>query len=488
MFFVQALAAAGGGRPKRRAGLAFRLALAFSALFPASACSAEPIEVVVDTKRTFQTMSGWELNSEIADVESGRDLALPDYAGPLLDLAVDQVGVNRLRVEVRSGAENTDANWRRFAAREIDAKAWRPLRYATVNDNQDPELIDWAGFDFSELDANIASAVVPLRKRLADRGERLFINLCYVAFTDQLRGGSFHHDDPDEYAEFVLATYLHMQARWGFVPDTWEVILEPDLVGRWSGRDIGVRIVKTAERLKANGFEPRFVAPSVVSMAEAGRYIDEIAAVDGAMAYVEEFSYHRYRGVSDAALSEIVKRARRFGKRTAMLEFWFGQATHRVLYEDLTAGGNSAWQGQALMDLVDLDLSEPKRPQLKLRDDSRLNAQYFRYVRLGAQRVEARSSDQGDVAPLAFVNRNGAAVLVLASKRPVRALTIRGLPPGRYRASYAREGETVQLPALYEVAAGQALSMDIPGEAVISLFDLRASPPFASVDPSADRP
>src|SRR5690606_14961896 len=100
----------------------FKVFLAPAALLPGSPCNAQQVEISIAPAQRFQTMSGWELNSEIADVESGRDRALPRYGDALMVLAVDRVGVNRLRVEVRSGAENTDANWRRFAARQIDAK------------------------------------------------------------------------------------------------------------------------------------------------------------------------------------------------------------------------------------------------------------------------------------------------------------------------------------------------------------------------------
>lgn len=454
----------------------FKVFLAPAALLLGSACNAQQVEITIDPAQRFQTMSGWELNSEIADVESGRDRALPRYGDALMDLAVDRVGVNRLRVEVRSGAENTDANWRRFAARQIDAKAWRPLRYATVNDNADPQVINWAGFDFSELDNNIEQAVIPMRRRLEARGERLFVNLCYVAFTDQLRGGAYHHDDAEEYAEFVLATYLHMQSKWGFVPDTWEVILEPDLVGRWDGREIGERIVATAARLQAHGFTPRFVTPSVVSMAAAAPFIDGIAKVDGAMAHVEEFSYHRYRGVSSRALEAIAERAARYGKRTAMLEFWFGQATHEVLREDLTEGVNSAWQGQALMDLVDLDLSDPQKVRMSLRQDSRMNAQYFRFVRSGAHRIGARSSAARELAPVAFVNANGAAVVVLDARHPVNAVTVRGLPAGSYRISLAAGQETRDPAEIREVGADGALTLTIPEAGVVSIYDVRSVP------------
>jgi len=99
------------------------------------------------------------------------------------------------------------------------------VRYTKINDNDDPRVINWAGFQFSSLDWKIENLVIPLKRLFEQRGMKLFINLCYVAFTGQIRDGEYIHDNPDEHAEFVLATYLHMQEKYGFVPDTWEVTL-----------------------------------------------------------------------------------------------------------------------------------------------------------------------------------------------------------------------------------------------------------------------
>ena len=466
-----------GGRSARRRLRATEIFLAAALLLGATACSARQVEITLHPETRLQKSTGWEVTTEIADVANADESrALPYYRDGLIALAVDRVGINRVRLEVRSGAENTDQNWRRIASGAISYEQWRPLRYATRNDNADPQVIDWAGFDFAELDRNVEDAVLPLQKALAARGERLFVNLCYVAFTDQLRGGAYHHDDPDEYAEFVLATYLHLQKRWGFVPDTWEVILEPDLVGRWDGRQIGERIVKAAARLEANGIRPRFVVPSVTNMAEAPRFIDEMAQVPGAMKYVEEFSYHRYRGASQGNLRKIAERSERYGKGAAMLEWWFGNATYKVLYEDLTVGRNTAWQGQVLMDLAERDLSDLRRPKLKLREDSRMNSQYFRYVRLGAQRIGASSNLEARAAPVAYVNANCGYAVIVKTAGPVRAMAIKGLPPGRYRMSYATESESVEPDKVYDLARGQTLTVDMPGAGVVSVFDVRLPP------------
>ena len=89
------------------------------------------------------------------------------------------------------------------------------------------------------MDNTIDRIVNPLRAALAAKGEKLIVNVNYVAFTGQITSGLYIHNDPAEYAEFVLATYLHLQEKYGWVPDLWEVLLEPDNVSQWNGRLLG---------------------------------------------------------------------------------------------------------------------------------------------------------------------------------------------------------------------------------------------------------
>lgn len=442
----------------------FLLLLAISGV---AGCGEPEALIELAPAERYQTISGWEVTAYMADTRVPEPR--PPYWTEVYDRAVTEVGINRLRLEVRSGAESTGRNWERFSAGELSRKSWRGLRYATVNDNADPRVIDWNGFDFSELDWEVESAVLPIRQRLAARGERLFVNLCYVAFTEQIRNGAYIHSDPEEYAEFVLATYLHMQRKFGFIPDAWEVILEPDNTKQWRGRAIGRAIVAAAARLKEHGFTPRFIAPSVTDMANAAPYIDGIAAVEGAMENVIELSYHRYKNATAANLAAVVERAQRYGVDTAMLEWWFGEARPEVLHRDLKQGRNASWQGRVLIGLFNVNKRSPGGPPLTLRDDTRMNLQYFRYIRAGARRIGASSSDEDDFDPLAFVNPDGSHTVVVLAKG-AGMLTVKGLPAGRYRVSYALKTESGALPDAIPVAAGGALKAEMPGAGVLTVF------------------
>src|SRR5690349_17038392 len=248
----------------------------------------------LDANIKYQTISGWESTSYAYQ----QSRAFPNFINKVLDLAVNEVGINRVRLEIRSGVENTKDNWALFTSGQIDSSQWRCLRYATVNDDHDPNTINPHGFHFSELDWNIENIILPMKARLEAKGEKLFINLTYVAFTRLICTGTYIHNDPQEYAEFVLATYLHLKQKYALIPNSWEVILEPDNVPQWNGILIGQSIVAAAKRLKDYGFSPRFVAPSNTSMSGAAKYFEEMLLIPDALPFLDEVSYHRYSGVS----------------------------------------------------------------------------------------------------------------------------------------------------------------------------------------------
>jgi hypothetical protein len=319
------------------------------------------------------------------------------------------------------------------------------------------------------LDWHVDNAVQPMREIFAARGEKLFLNLTYVAFTGQIVDGEYLHDDPEEYGEFVLATYLHLQEKYGFVPDAWEVILEPDNVEQWKRdpRLIGRAIVAAARRLEENGFTPSFIAPSVTNMKNAVPYFDALASVPGALQYVRELSYHRYWG---SPLQAIADRAREAGVGTSMLEFWFGRATYEVLYEDLTVGNNIVWQGRLMHEQFDLKGAQEGMP-LTLAEDVRYTRQYTAYIRAGALRIDAPSTDPGVFDPLAFINPDGSYVVVIKTRQKGEA-AIHGLPAGEYEISYAVTDGSVIRDEPVAIQPGEVLRAKIPSRGVLTIAAL----------------
>ena len=416
------------------------------------------VEVTLDAGRSFQTFAGWEATADLPE-----DPSRPEWsadADRLFDRVVDDVGITRVRLEIRSGAETRSDLADRMVRGEVAFEDVKAELYTPQNDNDDPFVIDPAGFDFAELDWHVRNTVLPLRKRIEARGGKLTVNLCYVSF----RNVRSFQSSPEEYAEFVLATYRHLDETFGFVPDLWEMILEPDNVPKaWSGRDIGLAMAAAGRRLKAAGYSPAFAAPSTTSMSEALTYARDILAVPDAGDDWRELSYHRYKGVSPDALAGIATFAAENGLSTAMLELWFGKADYKVLYQDLVTGGNVAWQGRVVQGLL-----SNEGGRLVYAPEVRYTRLYFTAIRPGAVRIGAESSDPKRVAPLAVRNPDGGTAVVLGMSGPGE-VTLRGLPPGRYGLRWATATEARDDSRPLAVGASGTLTLSLPGAGVLSV-------------------
>lgn len=447
---------------------------------------------------TYQTMVGWETTT-FADQGSA---TFPNYSDRLFDEAVSNLGINRVRLEIRSGAENSTDYWTQLQNGTITAAQWRCYRYSQINDNSNSNSINPSGFQFSEIDDNINKIVVPLRQKLQARGEYLYINLDYVSFTPQITGAGcpsgltfFHNTNPSEYAEFVLATYQHMQSKYGFVPDSWEVVLEPDNT-IWTATQMGQAIVAAGDLLLQNGFTPKFVAPSTTNGPNAINWFNSIVAVPGASNYISEVSYHRYVNIDNTNLATLASRAAQFGKFPAMLE-WIG-VKYTTLHDDLKVGNNSSWSQYVLAGPSTnaddggkyflVDSTNPTNPTIIMGSRTKFLRQYFKYIRSGAVRINATTAN-ATFDPVAFRNTNGNYVVV------VKALaggnfSVGNLPAGTYGIFYTTgDGITatqydVQL-ADQVISSGELISTNIPAAGAITIYAKGGSVPPPIMDTTA---
>ena len=419
---------------------------------------------------TYQQMTGWEGTAQIGEMECD-PRAFAVYQPVVVDRLVNELGINRVRLEIRSGNENPQDFYTQYrnSRRQAD---WAPYRYQSVNDNDNPLVARAEGFQFSELDHKAEVIVQPLRTLLAARGERLYVNLNYVDFGPSAWE---HSSDPQEYAELIHTAFLHLQSRFGWVPDAVEISLEPDNTPNWTPQAIGRALVATGDRLKSAGFRPSFIAPSNTSMAGALGYIDELIAMPRVLEYLTDVSYHRYSGVSAGTLAAIASRAKEHGLRTAMLEH-IG-SDYDDLHADLREGLNSTWQQFTLAfcnprddgdTYYRIDQSNPTSPVVVMAGRSRYLRQYFSFVRDNARRIGAVSGESR-LDPLAFRNSNGkiAVVILATGAAPVH---VRGLPSGTYGVRFTTSTDTfASLPDAVVDAAG-ALQVAMPAAGVMTIF------------------
>ena len=230
-------------------------------------------------------MNGWEVSARLWEQNKAKnayDPAWLAYRDEILDRLVNQVGIDSVRVEVRSGFENPVDAWARFESGADSYSDWRKRRYEKINDNADPDRRNDAGFHFTELDYQMRNIVLPMRALLARRGERLHINLCYVDFSPEGNKGDVDHAaEPAEYAELILAAFDHLKTEFGNHADLFEIVLEPEKSDDWRGQQIGRALVAVATRLRAAGYSPAFIAPSTMRASAAPGYVDDMLSVPG---------------------------------------------------------------------------------------------------------------------------------------------------------------------------------------------------------------
>jgi uncharacterized protein (TIGR03437 family) len=437
--------------------------------------------ITLDPATTYQTITGWEATAQAGQIKevdtasgtSNLNPAFPRYKDQLFDLAVSDLGINRVRLQIISGTENPVDYFSRYINGQIGFRDFKAHWYEIINDNDDPLVINSNGFQFAELDLMVESLVIPLKQRLEARGEKLYVNLNYVDFGNS---AFEQHNIPEEYAELMLAVFLHMRGKYGFTPDAVEIALEPDNTG-FTGTQMGAAIVSTGNRLRTNGFNPDFISPSTTCMSNAISWFDELIAIPGARQFISELSYHRYCGVSDANLEEISSRAIQYGINTSHLEL-IG-ADHNDLHKDLTLGRNSAWAQYTLAfpynDESDdgaqyyiINDSDPNNPVIRIANRTKYLRQYFKFVRRGAIRIKATTSDSTS-DPIAFVNTDGKFVVIIKTETGA-PLTFQGLPAGTYGIKYTTESEYNIDAADVTIGTGQSIDTMMPGAGVVTIF------------------
>ena len=444
--------------------------------------SFEQTIIELHTEATYQTMNGWEASAYIGQTDQFS--IFKNWQEQVLDQAVD-LGINRVRVPIFSGMENSTDWFQLLLDGAIPYSTYRSHYYEIVNDNTDANSVNLSGFKWSLLDKYIDEVVIPLKRRLANTGESLWIH-CHYQTNDQQANSQFHRDNPAEYAEFVLAVYQHLQGKYGVVPDSWSIVNEPDNVGvRWSGNSgtvLGTMAKAAGDILVANGFTPAFVLPGTEHASLAASYFDNAMAVLGTKPYVVGLDYHRYaETVTDSMLLAVGDRARSNGITSGMTEH-IG-ADYTELHKDLTLGRCSFWQQFTLASpwqgddggkYFPIDASNPASPIVSIGTRTKFLRQYFKFIRMGAVRVGA-STTNSNLDPVAFRNTDANYVVVVKATRN-GSFSIEGLPSGAYGIKYTTLNQyDIDAPDV-TISSTQALDAMIPDAGVVTVYAKQSQP------------
>lgn len=440
----------------------------------------ESPEITLFPDKRHQTIDAWSVFAGRYwqhDKKNNRfDRSYEAAVPAVTEFLADRLGINGVVITLASGMENPTDHWMRFYEGLDSYQENKKYRYEKINDNGDPYQADPQGFHFSRLDDRMTKAILPFLRQVEANGETPYVRVQYVDFKVGTNQGTLSHaDHPEEFAEFVLAGFQHLQSEHGIVPDSFEVILEPENTIGWRAEEIGRGLVAVKKRLNDNGFHPEFVAPSVASLNHAAEYFDRMIAVPGAASALDVISYHRYGGETIENLQKVRERARRHGLKTAMLEK--GGAGFDQLWQDLTVADVSEWMqwaaawhegpGTAGWTYAIVDMEDPHDPKVAMSCGYANLAQVFRYVRRGAVRIEA-DSDDDDYRAMAFVNVNGAYVTIIDAKRG-GPIGVSGLPGGTYTVTFMDESERASEGTPSTISSGQTLWVDLPTAGVATL-------------------
>jgi hypothetical protein len=420
-------------------------------------------------------MTGWEALFAIGHGEC-EPTALPKYVPVVLDRAANELKLNRIRLPIRAGFEHPVDAFLQHEAGQITFDDWKRTWFIPQNDNADPFTINPSGFQWSYLDFMMDQVVVPLKQRLRAIGDDLWFNLGFTG----AKSGVLYRDNPEEYAELVLAAFLHLKQKYGLLPNSWDLVNEPNL-GGWNGQQVGANLAAVKRRLNQAGFFPDFVGPTSSGALSSIHFFDQMMQIPGNAQALKEFSYHRYGQTLVSYLQDIAKRATQYGMRTAMLEH-IGSG-YVDLHEDLTVANVSAWQqfglafctlpsnngvGGGLYFLVYGAKPGQTNPTVVTAKTSTYLRQYFRYVKLGAVRLGASTADT-TFSPVAFRNPDGRFTVVVKATSG-GSFSVGGLPAGTYGIEYTTNAEYARSLADVTITSAQAVSAAIPAAGALTIY------------------
>lgn len=404
---------------------------------PTATPTIAPPMVVVNASEVHQTMLGWQ-STGVGPVDDGNYATYRDA----LFASAEDLGINSVRLEVR-------------------------------------KLLGQPSFDLADIDNNIDKGLLAYRTLLASHGKRLVIDLC-------VSGGGFSFKtygagNAAAFASAMAALYLHMQSRYGFVPDYLE-ILEPDTFGWYTNlgspvgpNSIGDIYAQTGDALISAGFSPQIIATSdsrtdifLLRFPQLWNDVNHPSDRMKNRANIKVASFHLYDNAGDAALANIAGLGTADNLPTAMLEH-IG-STYLELHRLLKTANVSLYQQYTLAFPTTDNGAQyfvPNGITYTMGFRTKPLYQYMHYVAPGAVRIGA--AGLGGLDAVAFINPNGQYVVVIPSVRGDFAIA--GLPQGTYGLTYTG-GSAFNVAGLdtINLATSQPINFTVPITSTVTVW------------------
>lgn len=428
---------------------------------PAANCSQNPPAVTLrfDPGVTYQTMEAWGIvlpcrlfdpwaRSERKDAaaydRTPDRSSCSDRFNRALAAEMVERGVNRFRLEVGPQVE-------------------------FVNDNDDPNVINWKAFRFKWQDAMVVEQLLPMKRLVEARGEPAVL---YVSYDLRSKLTPPWLLRPEEYAELALATLTHLKKKFDLEPRYWSVINEPGNNRPGNPRLYARLTAAAGRRIHKAGFKTKMSGPECVTPKQIDGYMRAMEAAPGALDHFAQITYHLYWDPNTVEHRHTIRDWARKLKVSAAQTEWMEQRDVNVarhVFLCLTEADAVTWERYGW----DLD-TDPRRETFRRRSTAWYLRQFSRYVRPGAVRVKMTSPEPA-LKPVAFLSPRKKPVMVLINEdaRP-RPVKIVNLPPGIYRVSCTAPGALGKdLPGA-RLGRGRALGIELPARSVLTIT---ADPP-----------
>ncbi|MBK9241968.1 MAG: hypothetical protein IPL75_17370 [Acidobacteria bacterium] len=423
----------------------------------------ERVVITVDRSDRHQTILGW--GADQSPTGEQMSTMLDPYPVKLFDQlyddAVDVFGFNSLRI---------------LSHHHPPDRLWEP-----VNDNADPLVADPAGFNFAWLDLVAQRDLLPLKRRVEANGERFHIYLSMGNFGPN-GTPAWLQNSPAEWAEYLFTAVKYLKEQHAIDVASVAVINEPQFAAStYANAAFIAPIVKAlGERMTQAGYATRIQFPEAFDPRMAWQLqIAPLRNDNDFWRHVGMITYHKY-GVDDPYRASILELAQARGIPVGQTEQDGLLATVQGLYDDLVIGGVSRWGASFTM--VGFG-AEPDRSALYSVDADGHSftrherfwsfRQIMKYVRPGAVRIGA-SSNTASVRALAFERQNQTTAVLISGSVPTTA-EIYGLAPGLYGVSRSVYQSESQEMAPRTVASGQALTVELPANTVLTVYPRTAA-------------
>jgi len=411
------------------------------------------VQVIINAGIEHQTILGWGTTIEEIEIpEALRDQILRE--------AVNELGLTRVRLEPPRGNSLNNRRWE-----------W-------LNDDGDPDHINWSTFNTAELDSHVSNWILPFKQLVEANGDpfNLYVS---PSFFDSGSTGSvpaWMLNSPIEYAEYAVSLATYLKNNYDMEPDFHCIDNEAGNNNPFTAEVCGKMIRTLGPQFVSKGFQTKIQFPECVTINTSWDYIQTLRNDPLIWPHIGLLSYHLYGGsgvwgsrtnIRDFGIAN--------GIPTAQTEFMNTTVNH--IYDDLTLGGVSYWEHYVLAFYGNAtNAGDYFAANHNMTSFSRYPSywdfrQVMHYVRPGAVRLDT-SSDDGGLRPLAFT-RNGQITLVLLNNSipyQNRTVNINGLQPGNYGVCHSVNKAAYQELGVHSVGAEGTLTINVTANSVMTIY------------------